>query len=53
MKYWVIFFYGKDTAETYELARTDIELIDKVREYTKSKRLFAVYRLGECIGDFS
>lgn len=49
---FVIFFFGTDNKPP-EVIEGLQSLLETVNEYTKKRRLFSVYRIGECVGDFS
>lgn len=52
MKKFVIFFYTSGPRDPVFYDTLD-QLLDAVHALTKSKAKFAVYQVGECIGDFS
>lgn len=56
MPKYIIFIFPDPVTSTGRSCLTiqdDIELIENVQKLTKDKTLFSVYRIGECIGDFS
>jgi hypothetical protein len=54
MKKYVIIFYTSQPKPTEVYWPSDFEkLLARVVELTKSKAKFAVYELGNCVGDFS
>lgn len=53
MEKFIIFFFSKEPKEPEVIEGGLTELLLKVNEYSKARRLFTVYKIGECIGDFS
>lgn len=56
MPKYIIFIFPDPVTSTGRSCLTiqdDIELVENVQRLAKGKSLFSVYRIGECIGDFS
>jgi flavodoxin len=54
-KYIIFIFPDAATSKdmTYEIVQDDEKLVDKIYSLTKENKLFSVYRVGDCIGDYS
>jgi hypothetical protein len=54
MKAFIIIYYGQDPKPPAIFADSDMQtFLEEVVYLTKKKALFTVYKLGECVGDFS
>ena len=53
-KILVIIYYGAEPKPPKLFYPSDMEVfLHEVRDLTKKRTLFAVYELGNCVGDFS
>lgn len=52
MKRWIFFFYTS-AYRNPEVVNSEKEMLNLVVELTKKRTKFAIYLVGECVGDFS
>lgn len=53
-KIHLIIYYGADPKPPKLFYSSEMQaMIEEIVHLTKKKALFAVYELGECVGDFS
>lgn len=53
MKLLLVYYGSEQKPPRLFFENDSAELIDEIVHLTKKKALFAVYEVGECIGDFS
>lgn len=54
MKAFIILYYGAEAKKPQVFYQADAQaMFEEIIHLTKKKALFAIYELGECVGDFS